>query len=231
LKEAQNRRKSFTTLLVELLERELEGREARATANRLVRARFPEDWTLETFPWDRQPGVSRSQIMELAELEFVREATNICLIGDVGVGKTGLAIGLSRVAVLTGYTVLFSKVSDLVDGLYASVVERSTQRALRRLASIDVLVLDELSYVTFNEEQANLLFKLVDARYRRKSTILTCNLGFDDWRTFLPKKALESALKDRVTDQCHVLRIEGPTLRSGPRKSPKEKGAAAAPEC
>lgn len=183
----------------------------------MIRAHFSEDWTLASFPWERQPGVSKSRILELAELAFVREASNVCFIGDVGVGKTGLAIGLGREAVRGGHSCQFSRVSDLVDQLYASVLDRSTQRLIRRLAAIDLLVLDEFSYVTLNEEQANLLFKLIDARYRRKATILTSNLGFDDWGTFIPKKAIESALKDRVTDQCHVVRIEGPTLRGGPR--------------
>lgn len=196
----------------------MKGREVRATDNRMTRAHFPENWTLQSFPWERQSGVSKSHILELAELAFLREASNVCFIGDVGVGKTGLAIGLGRAAVLGGYSCQFSKVADLVDQLYASVLDRSTQRLIRRLAAIDLLVLDEFSYVTLNEEQANLLFKLIDARYRRKATILTSNLGFDDWGTFIPKKAIESALKDRVTDQCHVVRIEGPTLRAGPRR-------------
>lgn len=162
--------------------------------------------------------MNRAQIQQLAELDFVREAANICFIGDVGVGKSGLSMGLARAAVLGGYTALFCKVGELVDKLYASVLDRSTPRLIRRLAAVDVLVLDEFAYVTMNEEQANLLFKLVDARYRRKPTIITSNLGYDEWSTILPKRAIASALKSRVTDQCHVIRIEGPTLRGGPRE-------------
>ena len=184
----------------------------------MKRANLPEDWTLETFPYHKQPGVNRAQIQQLAELDFVREAANICFIGDVGVGKSGLAMGLVRAAVEGGYTALFCKVSELVDKLYASVLDRSTPRLIRRLAAVDVLVLDEFAYVTLNEEQANLLFKLVDARYRKKPTIITSNLGYDEWSTILPKRAIASALKSRVTDQCHVIRIEGPTLRGGPRE-------------
>ena len=175
LKEAQSKQRSFTSLLLELLEPEVEGREQRATGSRMKRANLPEDWTLETFPYHKQPGVNRAQIQQLAELDFVREAANICFIGDVGVGKSGLAMGLVRAAVEGGYTALFCKVSELVDKLYASVLDRSTPRLIRRLAAVDVLVLDEFAYVTLNEEQANLLFKLVDARYRKKPTIITMN--------------------------------------------------------
>lgn len=201
----------------------------RTTNSRLLRARLPETWTIDTFPFARQPSVDESHIRQLADLDFIREAANIALIGDVGVGKSGLAMGLTREAVLGGFTGLFIKVHDLVELLYASALDRSTARVMRRMAAIDVLVLDELSNVTLNEEQANLLFKLVDARYRRKPTIFTCNLGFDDWSSFIPKKAIESPLKDRVTDQCHVIRIEGPSLRSGPRSQTTKKSTPVNP--
>lgn len=205
-------------MALELLEPEIQGRDHRATASRLKKANLPEDWTLESFPYHLQPGVDRGQIQQLAELEFVREASNICFIGDVGVGKSGLSMGLARAAVIGGYTALFCKVIELVDKFYASVLDRSTHRLIRRLAAIDVLVLDEFGHVTLNEEQANLLFRLIDARYRKKATIITSNLGYDDWSTVLPKRALASVFKDRVTDQCYVIRIDGPSLRRGPRK-------------
>ncbi|MBI3893585.1 MAG: ATP-binding protein [Candidatus Wallbacteria bacterium] len=219
VKEAQEKKRSFSWYLAQLLEQEVAGRQVRATDNRMCAARFPEEWTLKTFPWGRQPAVDRMEIMELAELEFVRLASNIVFIGDVGVGKSGLAMGLGREAVGAGYSALFCKVHDLVEQLYASVMDRSTARVIRRLARIDLLVLDEFSYVTLNEEQSNLIFKLIDARYHRKSTIFTTNLGFNEWGTFFSNKALERSLVDRVTDQCYVVRIEGPSLRPGPRPS------------
>lgn len=219
LREAQSKKRSFSWFLAKLLEQEVAGRKVRATDNRMHAAKFPEDWTLNTFPWERQPGVDRMEIMELAELEFIRLASNIVFIGDVGVGKSSLAMGLAREAVSAGYSALFCKVSDLVEQLYASALDRSTARITRRLARIDVLVLDEFSHVTLNEEQGNLIFKLIDARYHRKPTIFTTNLGYDQWEGFLGTKALATTLVDRVTDQCYVVRIEGPSLRTGPRLS------------
>jgi len=219
LREAQGKKRSFSWLLAKLLEQELAGRKVRATDYRMRAAKFPEDWNLKTFPWERQPGVDRMEILELAELEFVRLASNIVFIGDVGVGKSGLAMGLAREAVSAGYSALFCKVSELVEQLYASALDRSTTRIVRRLARIDVLVLDEFSHVTLNEEQSNLIFKLIDARYHRKPTLFTTNLGYDQWESFLGNKALATTLVDRVTDQCYVVRIEGPSLRPGPRMS------------
>lgn len=220
LRTASEKHHSFSWLLEKLLEQELEGRKQRATENRERRAHFPESWTLATFPWELQPGVDRREIMELAELEFVRLAANIVLIGDVGVGKTGLAIGLGREAVNAGYGVLFTKIYDLLDQLTASLMNHSTARLIRRLARFDVLVIDEFSHVTLTEEQTNLLFRLIDARYHRKSTIFATNLGFDDWGKSLNNPALTRSLASRVTDQCFVVRIDGPSIRRGPRPRP-----------
>jgi DNA replication protein DnaC len=231
LKEASDKHHSFSRLLIRLLEQEIDGRRQRAAENRERRARFPEDWTLKTFPWELQPGVDQREIMELAELLFVREAANIVVLGDVGVGKTGLAIGLGREAVMAGHSVLFTKIHELTDQLTASLMDRSTSRLLRRLARIDVLIIDEFSHVKLTEEQANLLFRLIDARYHKKSTIFTTNLGFDDWGKHLNNPALTRSFASRVTDQCFVIRIDGPTIRPGPRprsasRPPSGHGAA-----
>lgn len=217
LEKAQAQQHSYAWLLTQLLEHELAARQVRATDSREQRARLPEKWTLRSFPWERQPGVDRREILQLAELDFVSTASNVVFIGDVGVGKTGLAIGLAREAVLAGRSVLFLKVSELLDLFGASLLDRSHPRLVKRLARLDLLVLDEFSYVTLQEEQASLIFRLIDARHHRKATILTTNLGFDDWGQFLKNQALRHSLVDRLTDQCYVVRIEGPSLRRGPR--------------
>lgn len=227
LEQAQSQRHSYAWLLSQLLQHELAARDQRATHNREQRARLPEPWTLQSFPWERQPGVDRREIHQLAELDFVSTGSNVVFIGDVGVGKTGLAIGLAREAVLAGYTVLFLKVSELLDLLGASLLDKSHSRLLRRLARLDLLVIDEFSYVTLDEQQASLIFRLVDARYHRRATIFTTNLGFDDWGQFLKSPALRHSLTDRLTDQCYVVRIEGPSLRVGPRPSCSEPARTA----
>jgi DNA replication protein DnaC len=233
LKEAQDKRHSFSWLLTKLLEHERDGRQQRATQNRERRARFPEDWTLKTFPWELQPGVDQREIQELAELDFVRQGSNIVFLGEVGVGKSGLATGLAREAILVGgYGALFIKIHDLIDQLTASLLDRSTPRVIRRLARIDLLVIDEFSHVKLTEEQANLLFRLIDSRYHRKSTIFTTNIGFDDWGKNLNNPALARSLAARVTDQCYVIRIEGPSIRRGPRPRPanRQKTTGSIPE-
>ena len=111
---------------------------------RIQRAKLPERWTLETFPFARQPGVNRKQIRGFAELEFIAKAENIVFVGKTAVGKTGLACGLLLKALENGYRCQFIKAQDLFDEMYASLADRSTRQLLNRLARLDVLLIDEL---------------------------------------------------------------------------------------
>jgi len=143
---------------------------------RLKGARIPWDWTLKTFPFDKQPGVSKAQISELSGLAFVERKENIVFIGNPGTGKSGLAIGLLRQALLSGYRGRFYHAQDLLDELYASLADRSSPKLIRRLCRYGLLVIDELGYLTLKPEQINAFFKLMEERYGKKSTILTTNL-------------------------------------------------------
>ena len=133
--------------VTQLLRAEWEARQEEALRRRIRRARFPEDWTLESFPFKLQTGVKERQIRTFAELDFIPKAENIVFIGETGVGKTGLMIGLARKAVQNGYRALFIKAQDLFDEMYASLADRSTRRLLRTLARVDLLAIDELGYL------------------------------------------------------------------------------------
>ncbi|MCP4407332.1 MAG: ATP-binding protein [Gammaproteobacteria bacterium] len=167
---------SFEEILWHLLSEEARYRQEKSLAYRIKQARLPWDWTLETFPFKRQPGVNASQIRSLAGLEFIKRAQNLVLIGPPGTGKTGLAISLARKAALNGSRARFYNAQDLLDELYASLADRTTSRLLNRLANYDLLVLDELGYLSIKPEQANAFFKLMEMRYSRKSTVITTNL-------------------------------------------------------
>ena len=204
---------SYTDFLARLLRAEWLDQQERKLQARIKRADFPEIWTLESFPFKQQPGVSRRQIQELAELEFIPKATNIVFIGPVGVGKTGLASGLLLKALQNGYRARFIKAQDLFDEMYASLADRASRKLVRRLARIDVLLVDELSYLNLRPEQTNIFFKLMEERYRRKPTILTTNLDYDQWHHLLGNKDLTEALLSRLRHQCQTIRINGPSLR------------------
>jgi DNA replication protein DnaC len=213
LVDAQQHDRTHQDFVARLLRAQWHHRQESALAWRIKRAGIPEQWTLESFPFKRQPGVAAKQIRALAELDFIAKAENLVFIGPTGVGKTGLASGLLLKALQNGHRGLFIRAQDLFDEMYASLADRSSRRLLNRLARVDVLVVDELGYLNLRPEQANIFFKLMEERYGQHSTVITTNLDFPEWANFLGNKALVDALLSRVRHRCHTLRIEGPSLR------------------
>lgn len=213
LKVADSKDLSYQEFLARLLRAQWHRQQETALAWRIDRAKLPEKWSLESFPWKRQPGVSQRQIRAFAELDFVPKAENIVFIGPTGVGKTGLASGILLKALQNGHRGLFVRAQDLFDEMYASLADRSSRKLIDRLARVDVLVVDEMGYLNLRPEQTNIFFKLMEERYRRRATIITTNLQYDEWHNFLGNKALVDALLSRLRHQCHTVMIEGPSLR------------------
>lgn len=213
LANAEKSELSYQELLARLLRAQWHRAQENALSWRIDRAKLPEKWTLESFPFKKQPGVSQKQIRGLAELEFVAKAENIVFVGPTGVGKTGLASALLLKALQNGYRCRFIRAQDLFDEMYASLADRSTRRLLSYLARLDVLLIDEMGYLNLKPEQTNVFFKLMEERYRRYATIITTNLAYEEWHNFLGNKALVDALLSRLRHQCHTVRIDGPSLR------------------
>jgi len=204
---------SYTDFLARLLRAEWHSRQEQAIKARIKRSHLPELWTLETFPFNKQPGVNRRQIRAFAELDFIPKAENIVFIGKSSMGKTGLASGLLLKAIENGYRGQFVRAQDLFDEMYASLADRSSRRLLNRLVKLDVLLIDELGYLNIKPEQANIFFKLIEERYRHRPTIITTNLSYDEWPNFLGNPLMVDALLQRLRHYCHTIRIEGPELR------------------
>ena len=213
LKSARDKSLADEELLVRLLRAQWHDRQEKALDWRIKRAGLPEQWTLESFPFKKQPGVSQKQIRSLADLDFIGRAENLVFIGPTGVGKTGLASGLLLKALQNGHRGVFVRAQDLFDEMYASLADRSSRKLLDRLARIDVLLVDEMGYLNLRPEQTNIFFKLMEERYRRKATIITTNLDYEEWANFLGNKGLVDALLGRLRHQCHTIRIDGPSLR------------------
>ena len=214
LERAERDARPAAEVLARLLHAEEADRRERSLAWRLSQAKLPWDWSLESFPFERQPTIDRAQIRALAGLEFLRRHDNVLLIGAPGTGKSGIAIGLLRQACLNGYPGRFYHAQDLLDELYASLADRSTTLLLRRLARMRPLLIDELGYLTLKPEQSNAFFRLMDQRYGRASTIITSNLSPDNWYALFDNKPLVDALLDRLQHHCITIRIEGPSLRT-----------------
>lgn len=214
LAHADENQLSYQDFLARLLRAQWHYRQESALAWRIKRATLPDEWTLESFPFKRQKGVSKRQIRGFAELDFIGKAENIVFMGPTGVGKTGLATGILLKALQNGYRGRFLRAQDLFDDMYASLADRSSRKLLNSLVRLDVLVIDEMGYLNLRPEQTNIFFKLMEERYSRRPTIITTNLDYPEWANFLGNKALVDALLSRLRHRCHTVRIDGPSLRT-----------------
>ena len=213
LARAQKQKPSYEAFYGRILREQYQLQKGRSLEYRIRAAALPERWTLETFPFEVQTGVHAPSIRQLAELGFVAKHENIVFIGPTGVGKTGLASAILLKALENGYRGLFVKAQDLFDQMLASVADHSSRKLIDRLIRVDVLLIDEMGYLNLRPEQTNLFFKLMEERYRRRTTLLTTNLQYDDWYEFLGRKEMVGALLSRLRHHCHTITINGPSLR------------------
>ena len=209
LAEANRGRFSHERLLDHVLREEWRVKSENARLLRRKRANIPELMEIETFPFARQPKLDRKRIMSLYDSgDYLAKKQNIVWLGPTGCGKTGLATGFLLQAIDRGYRGYFITFAELVAELFASLADRSERKVLRRYASYDCLVIDEVGYVEVEPSQVGLFFTLMQKRHQTKTTLITSNLGFSDWNSFLKNNHLTSALADRLTATSHVLNMK-----------------------
>jgi DNA replication protein DnaC len=201
----QKEKPSYSAFLLELLRQEVHDKRERAIQTRIRLSGLSERWALNTYPFPLQKGISRRHHEEFAELDFLNRAENIVWIGPTGVGKSGLSGAILHQALLSGRTGRCFKAQDLFDELGASVADRSTQMFLHRLAKLDLLLIDELGYVNPKPDQVNKFFRLIDKRRGKKSTLITSNLGYQEWASFLGNPNLTAALLNRLIERVHTI--------------------------
>lgn len=213
LERAEKQATSASEVIYRLLIGEQAYRQQRSLNYQIAQAKIPWDWSLKTFPFDKQPGISKAQIQQLAGLSFLERVENIIFIGNPRTGKSGLATGLLRKALSAGYRGRFYNAQDLLDQLYASLADRTTPKLIKQLCRYRILLIDELGYLTLKSEQVNAFFKLMGERYGHTSTIITTNLDYPEWYDLFHRKSLVDALLDRLKHRCITIRIDGPSLR------------------
>jgi DNA replication protein DnaC len=170
--------------------------------------------TLDGYDFDYPKSIDRELVMRAATLDFVREKANIVFIGPSGVGKTHLANALGHLACLRGYRVRFVVAADLVNDLVAGQARNTLHRRLAAWAGPEVLIVDELGYLSFDARGADLLYQVFNKRYQRASTIVTTNLAFKDWGKLFHNSAAASAIADRLVHKGLLVRIAGKSRRS-----------------
>ena len=204
----------FSDLLLDLLMAEAAARQENQTRRRLKAAAFPYQKTLDEFDFTQlNESVSPVFIQELASCKFIDEHKNIVMIGNPGRGKTHISIALGVKACLQGYRVLFRNAGSLSTELTEARDSYQLGRIERSLDKTDLLILDELSYMSFNKYESELLFKVISERSERASTIVTTNLPFSRWTELFESSTIVSALVDRLTFRSHVLDMSGPSYR------------------
>lgn len=207
---AAKKRLSHARLLEYIIDEEYRLRRENARRLRLKRARIPDPFVIETYPFARQPKLNRMLVLTLYDsLEYMREHRNIIWLGPTGCGKTGLATSFLTHAIDQGYTGCHVLFAELIDEMYRSVADHTEQKVLKRYLSCDCLLIDEIGYVQVEPVQVGLFFSLMQRRHRTKPTLLTSNLGFDDWGGFLKNDHLTAALIDRLTESSHVINMKG----------------------
>jgi len=207
--EARKKRFSPERLLKCVFESEYRTKSENARILRRKRAHIPDPLEIETYPFKRQPKLDRKKTMSLYDgLDYMEKKQNIIWLGPTGCGKTGLATSFLLHAIDQGYRGYFTSFADLVAELYASMADRSENKLVRKYVAYDCLLIDELGYIDVEPAQVGMFFTLMQKRHKNKPTLLTSNLGFSDWSSFLKNKHLTAALIDRLTENSHVINMK-----------------------
>jgi DNA replication protein DnaC len=223
LARASKGRFSPRQVVEEIVRLELTEGAKRSLERRLERSRVGRFKPLADFDWNWPKKIERDVIERALTLDFVAERRNLVLLGANGVGKTMIAKNLAYQAALAGHSVLFVTAAELLDDLRADVAQTTFRRKLTKYASPQVLVIDEVGYLSYDHHAADLLYKVVDRRYERKPIVLTTNLAFRDWNTVFPNATSIATLLDKLTHHADVTVIEGDSYRV--HESQKEAAA------
>ncbi len=203
----------YEDFLVQLLHTEAAGKDARRTDKLISQANFDKMMTLDAIDYSFNPSLDKNQIESLGKLNFLDAHENIIIIGPPGVGKTMIATGIGSNACTAGKKVLFVNAKELLDSLHAEMETGCLKDMLQEIQKVDLLIVDELSYVKMDRERESLFFQIIRRRYEKGSIIITTNLPLGRWNEIFTGHLAATAILDRLLHHCHVLNITGDSYR------------------
>ncbi|MDE3838684.1 ATP-binding protein [Bacillus methanolicus] len=207
LRNAEKMSWTYQEFLQELLMYELKRREEKNVEKRLKWAQFPYQKTLDEFYIEEQKSLSKRQLNQLRELNWLEQQYNLILLGPQGAGKTHIGIGLGIEAIHKGYKVAFSTMGELVHQLKTEEYIRKSQIQLKRIRESDLVIIDDLMYMAIDQREANLFFHLVNHLYERSSIILTSNKGPEEWSELMGDQGIMMAILDRLLHRVEVIQL------------------------
>lgn len=213
VKEAVQKDASYEEFLALLLQKESDSRYETAKSNRIRRAEFPYKKHLEDLVIDELPVDAQKKYKLFKTLDFIKEGKNIILAGSPGTGKTHMSIGLGMKACMEGYKVWFTTVPLLINRLKESRSEKTLRAFQNRFEKYDLVIADEMGYISFDKEGAELLFTHLSLRANQKSTIITTNLSFERWEEIFQDPVMTAAMIDRLTHQAYIVNMNGSSYR------------------
>lgn len=223
-KEAAEGGQGYDRFLLNLVAMEVENRQTNALKRRIKAAAFPMHKDFDTFDFSAIPSLNKQKVIALAEGGWIEEKSCLVALGNPGTGKTHLGIAWGLAACRKGYRVRFFTAAGLANALEEARQEHRLEKTLKQLDKFDVLIVDELGYLSFSKTGAELLFQVFAGRYERRSLIVTTNLAFADWGQVFQDERLAGALLDRLTHRCHIFEMKGESYRF--RESMKAKGTS-----
>jgi DNA replication protein DnaC len=220
-RDAASTNQTFEQFLLRLTEIELSARAANAVTTRIKNAEFPVEKDFDTYDFSVMPNLSKPKVLELARCEWIEQKYNCCLVGSHGTGKTHIAVGWGLAACRAGLRVRFFTAAELVSRLELEQKQYTLDRFLKQLDRAQLLICDELGYVTMSRGGVELLFRVFGDRYERGSLLVTTNLPFSEWNQIFQGERMTAALLDRLTHHCHIFEMNGESYRF--RESMKAK--------
>ncbi len=224
LRQAKQDKLDYDEFLLNLTEVEVQVRKENGRKRRLRDAKFPLLKPLETFDFEAATGLDARLIKELSDCEYVKKARNVIFLGKSGTGKTHMATGLGMEACRHGIRTRFVTGCGLANELIEARDEKLLARAVKRYAGYGLLIIDELGYVPFSKEGAQLIFQILAERHERKPVMVTTNMGFGDWTQIFGDPSMTAAILDRITHKAHVIDCNWDSYRLKETLKNKKRG-------